>query len=186
MKEMVFAYVFLHKEQKHGFTARNLMVKTNGSLSDIFQLWELLRRANVLTNIGKYDLQTKIQKKSPMSDKFKKNNTIQTLITEWYDNYIIKHRKHPQQIKQQIDADIIPLLGNRELNELQTLDITKALDIIVKRGSPVHANKVLSTLKQLFNYAVNRGEIISNPAANLRARDIGGVENTQRSLSYIR
>ena len=121
-----------------------------------------------------------------MSDKFKKNNTIQTLITEWYDNYIIKHRKHPQQIKQQIDADIIPLLGNRELNELQTLDITKALDIIVKRGSPVHANKVLSTLKQLFNYAVNRGEIISNPAANLRARDIGGVENTQRSLSYIR
>jgi len=105
-----------------------------------------------------------------------KNNTIQTLITEWYNNYIVKHRKQPQQIKQQIDADIIPLLGTIELSKLHTRDITKALDIIVKRGAPVHANKVLSTLKQLFNYAVNRGEIISNPAANLRARDIGGVE----------
>ena len=105
-----------------------------------------------------------------------KNNTIQTLVTEWYNNYIIKHRKQPQQIKQQIDADIIPLLGNLELNKLQTLDITRALDTIVKRGAPVHANKVLSTLKQVFNYAVNRGELLTNPAAQLRSRDIGGVE----------
>jgi integrase len=105
-----------------------------------------------------------------------KSNTLQTLVTEWYNNYIIKHRKQPQQIKQQIDADIIPLLGNLELNKLQTLDITRALDTIVKRGAPVHANKVLSTLKQVFNYAVNRGELLTNPAAQLRSRDIGGVE----------
>lgn len=105
-----------------------------------------------------------------------KSNTIQTLVTDWYNNYIIKHRKQPQQIKQQIDADIIPLLGTLELNKLQTLDITRALDTIVKRGAPVHANKVLSTLKQVFNYAVNRGELLINPATNLRSRDIGGVE----------
>lgn len=105
-----------------------------------------------------------------------KNNNIKTLATEWYKNYISKHRKQPQQIKQQIDADIIPLIGNIEINKIQTRDITKALDKIVKRGAPVHANKVLSTLKQLFNYAVNRGELISNPAANLRSRDIGGIE----------
>ncbi|MFO3150633.1 site-specific integrase, partial [Legionella pneumophila serogroup 1] len=52
----------------------------------------------------------------------------------------------------------------------------KALDNIVQRGYPVHANKVLSTLKQVFNYAVSRGEITINPAINIRARDIGGVE----------
>lgn len=105
-----------------------------------------------------------------------KNNTINTLFTEWYSKYILKHRKQPQQIKQQIDADIIPLLGKIELSQIQARDITRALDTIVKRGSPVHANKVLSTLKQALNYAVNRGELMANPAANLRARDIGGVE----------
>lgn len=114
--------------------------------------------------------------KMSLERQIQKNNTIQTLVTEWYNNYIIKHRKQPQQIKQQIDADIIPLLGNLELNKLQTLDITRALDTIVKRGAPVHANKVLSTLKQVFNYAVNRGELLINPAAQLRSRDIGGVE----------
>lgn len=111
-----------------------------------------------------------------IEQQIQKNNTVQTLIIEWYNHYILKHRKQPQQIKQQIDADIIPLLGKLELHKLQTRDITKALDTIVKRGAPVHANKVLSTLKQAFNYAMNRGELITNPAANLRARDIGGVE----------
>lgn len=105
-----------------------------------------------------------------------KNNNVKTLVTDWYNNYIVKHRKQPQQIKQQIDADIIPLLGIFEIEKLQPRDISKALDSIVQRGSPVHANKVLSTLKQAFNYAVSRGELAANPAINIRARDIGGLE----------
>jgi hypothetical protein len=35
--------------------------------------------------------------------------------------------------------------------------VTKALDKIVKRGAPVHANKVLAALKQAFSYGVRRG-----------------------------
>ena len=93
-----------------------------------------------------------------------------------YENYIEKHRKQPIQIKQQIDADIIPLLGHKELEKLHPRDITQALDSIVNRGSPVHANKVLSTLKQAFNYAVSRGDLVSNPASSIRSRDIGGLE----------
>ncbi|MCH9756303.1 MAG: tyrosine-type recombinase/integrase [Gammaproteobacteria bacterium] len=113
-----------------------------------------------------------------------KNNNVQHLILSWYTNYIEKHRKQPLQIKQQIDADILPLFGKMELNKIQTRDISKTLDIIVKRGSPVHANKVLSTLKQAFNYAVSRGELDINPAASIRARDIGGVEKPRdRNLS---
>lgn len=113
-----------------------------------------------------------------------KNNNVKTLVTEWYSNYIEKHRKQPQQIKQQIEADIIPLLGKMELEKIQPRDITKALDTIVKRGSPVHANKVLSTLKQAFSYALSRGELMANPAANILARNIGGLEKPrERNLT---
>ena len=59
-----------------------------------------------------------------------------------------------------------------------------AINPIVGRGSPIHANKVLSTLKQVFNYAVSRGEMVMNPALNIRARDIGGIEKPrERYLS---
>lgn len=107
------------------------------------------------------------------------DNTVKKLILAWYDNYASKNRKKPLQIKQQIDADIIPLLGHMQLDTLQPKEITAALDSIVKRGAPIHANRVLSTLKQLFNYAVSRGTMQQNPADSIRTRDIGGLEKAR-------
>lgn len=98
------------------------------------------------------------------------------LINSWYQGYVIKNRKKPLQIKQQIEADIIPLLGHLELEKIKPIDITNALDAIVKRGAPIHANRVLSSLKQVFNYAISRGSLETNPAANIKARNIGGIE----------
>ncbi len=112
----------------------------------------------------------------------KENNTVTKLIMAWYLGYAEKFRKKPAQIKQQIDADIIPLLGNMALDKIQTIDITKALDTIVKRGAPIHANRVLSTIKQAFNYGVSRGALPFNPAANIRARDIGGQEKPRERV----
>jgi integrase len=104
------------------------------------------------------------------------NDTVKKLIFSWYENYVLKNRKKPLQIKQQIEADIIPLLGNISLEKIKPIDISNALDIIVNRGAPIHANRVLSSLKQAFNYAVSRGNIEHNPAMNIKARNIGGLE----------
>jgi integrase len=113
-----------------------------------------------------------------------KTNTVQKLVTSWYENYIEKERKQPQQIKQLIDADIIPLLGYVELTKLTPALVTKALDKIVKRGARVHANKVLAALKQAFSYGVRRGTLQENPAILLQARDVGGIEKPRdRNLS---
>lgn len=113
-----------------------------------------------------------------------RNNTIKKLVLDWYEGYVEKNIKRPLTIKKQIDGDIIPLLGDKELDTLQTVDITAALDIIVERGAPVHANRVLSSLKQVFNSAVSRGRMTHNPAACIRAKDIGGTEKPrERYLS---
>ena len=114
--------------------------------------------------------------------KKKQDDTIEKLITSWYHNYVVKNRKKPLNIKQQIDADIIPLLGKMALNKVQAIDIAKALDVIVQRGAPIHANRILSTLKQAFNYAVSRGYIPQNPAISIRARDIGGLEKSRERV----
>lgn len=105
-----------------------------------------------------------------------KTNTVKKLVIGWYENYIEKERKQPQQIKQLIDADILPLLGELELTKLTPALVTNALDKIVKRGAHVHANKVLAALKQAFSYGVRRGTLQENPAILLQARDVGGIE----------
>jgi integrase len=114
----------------------------------------------------------------------KENNTVAKLVQAWYSGYAEKFRKKHPQIKRQINVDIIPLLGSIPLEKIQTLDIAKALDTIVARGAPVHANRVLSTIKQAFNYGVSRGNLPYNPASSIRARDIGGTEKPrERFLS---
>jgi integrase len=115
----------------------------------------------------------------------KENNTVGKLVNDWYANYAAKHRKKPLQIKQQIDADIIPSLGRISLEALQTTDIVAALDKIVKRGAHIHANRVLSTIKQALNYAVSRGNIKHNPAGGIRSRDIGGIEKPRDRVLSI-
>ncbi|WP_412754404.1 tyrosine-type recombinase/integrase [Legionella donaldsonii] len=105
-----------------------------------------------------------------------KTNTVRKLVSGWYENYIEKERKQPQQIKQLIDADILPLLGDIELTKLTPALVTTALDKIVKRGARIHANKVLAALKQAFSYGVRRGALQENPAILLQARDVGGIE----------
>ncbi len=108
--------------------------------------------------------------------------TVEKLCAEWYNTYVSKNRKKPLQIKQQIETNIIPLLGNKELSKLQAIDISHALDVIVKRGAPILANRILSSLKQAFNFAVSRGNIPQNPAISIRARDIGGLEKPRERV----
>jgi len=108
--------------------------------------------------------------------------TVEKLCHEWYQTYVSKHRKKPLHIKQQIASNIIPLLGDKDLTKLQAVDISRALDSIVVRGAPILANRVLSSLKQAFNFAVSRGNISQNPAASIRARDIGGLEKPRERV----
>lgn len=115
-------------------------------------------------------------------DQEREKTTVETIFLSWYKNYVQKHRKKPLQVRQQIDSDILPLLGDIPLEQLKPIDITNALDKIVNRGAPIHANRVLSSLKQAFNYAVSRGNIDQNPAASIRARDIGGLEKPRERV----
>lgn len=136
-------------------------------------LSEARKRFNELRDIRRQGINPRIQ----IEQEFKRERfTIEKLITVWYKNYVEKNHKKPLKVKQQIDADIIPLLGHIELDKIQTIDISSALDKIVQRGAPIHANRILSSLKQAFNYAVSRGNMAHNPASNIRARDIGGIE----------
>jgi integrase len=115
-------------------------------------------------------------------EKLKEENTFAKLVVSWYENYAVKHRKQARPIKYQIDSDIIPLLGDMELEKIQTRDITSALDKVVQRGAPIHANRILSTIKQVLNYAVSRGNLQHNPAGNIRTRDIGGIEKPRERV----
>lgn len=96
---------------------------------------------------------------------------------EFYEDDIRTNRKRPEQARRILDKDILPVIGARSLLSITTLDCRDVVRRTVDRGAATHAGRVLSLLKQLFNWAQSNGFTDRNPAAPLRPRHLGVVEN---------
>jgi integrase len=67
------------------------------------------------------------------------------------------------EIERQIRVEIVPKLGKRHIGAITKSDVLDLLDEIVDRGSPITANRVHATLRQLFNWALDRDMIKTSP-----------------------
>jgi site-specific recombinase XerD len=76
------------------------------------------------------------------------------------------------------------VIGKLQVLNVTRRDVIQLLDKILDRGSNSQANKTLALLKQLFQYAVERGIIENSPIASVRKKSVGGVTKPrERCLS---
>jgi integrase len=68
-----------------------------------------------------------------------------------------------------INKGIVPAFRGKRLSEIKRHDVIKFLDGIVDRGAPVSANRTLSLLKCMANFAVQRGIMDVSPIAGIKA-----------------
>lgn len=105
--------------------------------------------------------------------------TVSQLAEEFLDRYIKKHRKRPALPEQMLNKDVIPRLGAYKVKDITRRHIVKMLDEIVDRDAPIQANRTASLTKQMFQYAVERGIIDTNPCSDIRRQTIGGTEKSR-------
>lgn len=74
-----------------------------------------------------------------------------------------RQRKRPEQARYLLESNVLPSLGARLVGELRKRDLIEVFDKIVRRGSPVLANRVQQVLKQAFQVAADRDLIESVP-----------------------
>jgi integrase len=60
--------------------------------------------------------------------------------------------------RNQIDRDILPLVGNRKINSITDKDIADLHRAIASRGSPISANRTVINLSGILSRAIERGE----------------------------
>ena len=109
-----------------------------------------------------------------------------TFAEVWQAFYTHKTRelKRPDVIRQQVEFNLLPSLGAKQLLSIKRADVTAVLDEVVRRGSPVSANRCLTYAKQILQYAVDKGWVESNVMTAVRARSVGGTEKArERALS---
>jgi integrase len=66
-----------------------------------------------------------------------------------------------------INKEFVPIWGHRQIKDIGRRDVLDVLDAIVDRGAPVQARRAMARIHRLFRWAIGRGIVDSNPAADL-------------------
>jgi integrase len=106
--------------------------------------------------------------------------TMAQLADEYFERMILGRWKHPNIVRSRIEKDIKPAIGRLKVEDVKPRHIDDLLQAVVKRGAPTMANDVLRWLKRMFNYAIKRHVIETNPAAAFDLADAGGREEGRK------
>jgi integrase len=92
------------------------------------------------------------------------------------ERYLVEHArrwKKPRSVeedKRNLKNDVLPIWGNRRVNEITRRDVIALVDGIVNRGAPIHANRVLALISKMFNFAIDKDpdRVENNPAYKVK------------------
>jgi integrase len=104
---------------------------------------------------------------------------VAVLADEYFAARVLGHWKHPNIVRSRIERDIKPAIGRLPVAEVRPSHIDAMLKGIVARGAPTMANDVLRWVRRMFDYALKRELVSSNPAQAFDLSDAGGTEEAR-------
>jgi integrase len=127
---------------------------------------------------------------------FERQQARQRLLSDRFsdiaDDYLTKYASQNRTMNETtriIRKDVLPKWGTRSIHEIGKRDINNLLDTKSDCGSKYMANRLLATLRKLFNWCVSRGIISISPcdgvSAPHREKSRDRILNSQELLSVI-
>ena len=104
---------------------------------------------------------------------------VSTLFEHWLSVDLVNRKDQGAEIKRMFLKDVLPLIGNMAVEDIKKGDITKVVDAVLGRGVNRMAKLILSLIRQMFRFAVDRDMIEHDPTASIRKAKIGG-RSTER------
>lgn len=99
--------------------------------------------------------------------------TVQKLFEQWWEAELKHCRKDGgAEIVRAFKKDVIPMLGDRPIEEIKRADIGELLAQIASRGARRLANRTRAELRQMFGFAIGAGLLEHDPTDRIKA--IGG------------
>ncbi|CNL07105.1 integrase family protein [Yersinia frederiksenii] len=83
-----------------------------------------------------------------------------------------------------INRDIEPVFGNRLMHEITTADVRSHCDKVMReRSAPSTALQIREIISSVYQYAIDRGHDVKNPAVTIKASSIATFEPRERALT---
>lgn len=95
--------------------------------------------------------------------------TIAALAAEYMEKWAKPRKRSWQEDQRLLDKDVIPVWGHRKAKSIKRREVVLLLDEIVKRGSPIVANRTLAVIRRMFNFAIERDILENTPCLKVKA-----------------
>lgn len=116
----------------------------------------------------------------------KQAGTVAELVTLYRADLATRTKDQGDGVAWQFTAHIEPKLGRLRLGDVTPQDVLDFLDGIKKgkkKAAPISAITVHGTLRRMFDFAIGRQLIATNPAAAIPSRVVGEKRSRERNLS---
>lgn len=104
-------------------------------------------------------------------DPTKRRRTIDMKVESICRDFIRLHaqprNKSWREAERILEREFIATLGERDIREIKRFDVMEIMDEAIARGSTYQANRILSHVRKLFNWCVERGIVEANPIIGL-------------------
>ncbi|RKR45967.1 site-specific integrase [Paraburkholderia sp. BL17N1] len=107
--------------------------------------------------------------------------TVRTLIANWTERYAKPNYKRLDTQLRMVEKDILPVIGSMLVKDITKKHVSQVINRVVDRGARVKANRVLSLMKTIFDYAAQQGEIDESPVTMTR-KGAGGREKPKNRV----
>lgn len=98
--------------------------------------------------------------------------TVADLVADFLEGHSKAGTRYGYEQKRVFEREVLPAWGDREANTISKRDVTELLGKIVRRGSPIQANRTRAIISCLFSYGLHKDLVILNPVAGTRAPSV--------------
>jgi integrase len=115
-----------------------------------------------------------------------RRKTFGELVEVFLARHVRKQRK-ARDVEREIRNEILPVLGDRPIEEVSRKDVAELIGAIRDRPAPRHAHNILGHVRRFYSWLMAQPEfedlIATNPCDRIRAKDlIGEKKSRQRVL----
>ena len=98
-----------------------------------------------------------------VKEELQKTPTIAGLVEEYLDKWAKARKKSWKEDQRILYKDVVPVWRRKKARDVTRRDIVLLLDRIMERGAPIQANRTLSAVRKMFNFARSRGILDTSP-----------------------
>jgi integrase len=113
---------------------------------------------------GRDPAREKAQERSALPD------TVEAVAKQFVELHC-RRANRPRTIeatRQLLDLHVLPRWRRRPIHDVTRRDVLELLDGLVESGRPVAANRVLTAIRKMFNWAIERDIIAASPCAGVK------------------